>query len=160
MELMKYLQQNMNGFTISYNNINNKYKFIYTEIFSFLNSSTCKEIIGIELLGQTSINNILISTNCINLQTHHCICINSNLITASLNNTNKNDTNIICSIPIQGNPFSMLNYTNHNNLKYNLFKNTISSLRLKLCDQNNKCIDLNGCHFSISIQLEIVKFVI
>ena len=73
--------------------------------------------------------------------------------------THKNESNIICSIPIDKPPFSMITYQNHNNLKYNLFNTSIRNLNLRLTDQNNNLIDLNGCHWSISIQIEVVKFV-
>jgi hypothetical protein len=80
-------------------------------------------------------------------------------LTGSINSANKYESNIICSIPVDKPPFSMITYINHNNLKYNLFNNVISSMRLRLTDQNNNLIDLNGCNFSCTIQLEIIKFV-
>lgn len=160
-DLLETLRNSLTMPNLKYDIITNKYIFINdTHEFSFLSTSTCFGLIGFNQgVTYNSVGKILISSNCINLQSKHCICIQSNLNTGSINNTNKNENNIICSIPIDKQPFSVINYQNHNNLKYNLFNSSINNLNLKLTDQNNNLIDLNGCHWSISIQLEVVKFV-
>ena len=147
--------------TVSYNIITNKYSFTHNAYeFIILGTSTGLNLIGFNNgVNAYSINKTLTSLNSINLQSKHCICIQSNLNTGSINNTHKNESNIICSIPIDKPPFSMITYQNHNNLKYNLFNTSIRNLNLRLTDQNNNLIDLNGCHWSISIQIEVVKFV-
>ena len=158
-QLINVLQNIMQGFTITYDSIKNKFTFSnnYYE-FGFLNSSTCLRLIGFEN-SIFSVNKTLTSINSINLQSHHCVCVQSNLLTGSINSANKYESNIICSVPVDKPPFSMITYVNHNNLKYNLFNNVISTMRLKLTDQNNNLIDLNGCNWSCTVQLEIIKFV-
>jgi len=158
-QLINVLQKSMQGFTITYDSIKNKFTFtnnLYE--FRFQNVSTCLRLIGFETTV-LSTNKTLKSINSINLQSHHCICVQSNLLTGSINSANKYESNIICSIPVDKPPFSMITYINHNNLKYNLFNNVISTMRLRLTDQNNNLIDLNGCNWSCTIQLEIIKFV-
>jgi hypothetical protein len=158
-QLINVLQNIMQGFTITYDSIKNKFTFSnnYYE-FGFLNTSTCLRLIGFENTI-FSVNKTVTSINSINLQSHHCVCVQSNLLTGSINSANKYESNIICSVPVDKPPFSMITYTNHNNLKYNLFNNVISTMRLKLTDQNNNLIDLNGCNWSCTVQLEIIKFV-
>jgi len=160
-QLISFLQSNINLMTVSYNILTNKFTFLNsTYDFSFLSTSTCLILLGFPLsVTVNSVGKTLTSTNCINLQSHHCICIQSNLITGSLNSSNSYENNIICSIPVSQAPYSMITYMNHNNLKYNLFNNVISTMRLRLVDQNNNLIDLNGCNWSITVQLEIIKFV-
>ena len=147
--------------TVTYDILTNKYSFTHnTYEFIILGTSTGLSLIGFKNgINTSSTNKSLTSHNSINLQSKHCICIQSNLQTGSINNSSKNESNIICSIPIDKPPFSMITYQNHNNLKYNLFNSSIRSLNLRLTDQNNSLIDLNGCHWSISIQIEVVKFV-
>jgi len=53
----------------------------------------------------------------------------------------------------------MITYTNYNNLKSNFFRNTLSSIQIRLLDQSNNLLDLNGCHWSVTIQLDVVRFV-
>jgi len=160
-DLLAFLKNALSMNNITYDIITNKYTFVHTTYdFSFTSSSTCLSLIGFnDGTTYTSSGKTLKSVNSINLQSKHCICIQSNLQTGSINNTHKSESNIICSIPIDKPPFSTITYQNHNNLKYNLFNTTISTLNLRLTDQNNNLIDLNGCHWSISIQLEVVKFV-
>ena len=161
-QLLSFLKSNINFMDVSYDVITNKFTFTNsTYDFAFLSSSTCFELIGF-LVGSevNSFNRIITSVNSINLQSKHCICIQSNFQTGSINTTNRHEGNVICSIPIADQPFSMISYQNHNNLKYNMFNNTISSIHLKLTDQNNNLVNLNGCHWSISIQLEIVRFAV
>lgn len=158
-QLINVLKNNMQDFTITYDSIKNKFTFTNSLYeFGFLNTSTCLRLIG---FGDTSlsINKTITSINSINLQSHHCVCVQSNLLTGSINSANKYESNIICSIPVDKPPFSMITYINHNNLKYNLFNNVISTMRLRLTDQNNNLIDLNGCNWSCTVQLEIIKFV-
>jgi len=158
-QLINVLQNIMQGFTITYDSIKNKFTFTNNSYeFTILNSSTCLRLIGFENTI-FSVNKIVTSINSINLQSHHCVCVQSNLLTGSINSANKYESNIICSIPVDKPPFSMITYINHNNLKYNLFNNVISTMRLKLTDQNNNLIDLNGCNWSCTVQLEIIKFV-
>jgi hypothetical protein len=158
-QLINVLQNIMQGFTITYDSIKNKFTFTNNSYeFTFLNSSTCLRLIGFENTI-FSVNKTVTSINSINLQSHHCVCVQSNLLTGSINSANKYESNIICSVPVDKPPFSMITYINHNNLKYNLFNNVISTMRLKLTDQNNNLIDLNGCNWSCTVQLEIIKFV-
>ena len=157
--LITFLQNNLSQMSITYNVITNKLTFTNsTYDFTFLGSSTCLSLLGFSI-STASINKILVSTNCINLQSHMCICLATNLPTGHINNSNKFENNILVSIPIDNNPFSMITYTNYNNLKSNLYKNTLGTIQIKLIDQDNNLIDLNGCHWSITIQLDVVKFV-
>ena len=158
-QLISVLQNSMQGFTITYNSIKNKFTFTHNLYeFKFIETSNCLRLIGFET-AILSINKTATSINSINLQSHHCVCIQSNLLTGSINSANKYESNIICSIPVDKPPFSMITFINHNNLKYNLFNNVISTMRLRLTDQNNNLIDLNGCNWSCTIQLEIIDFV-
>jgi hypothetical protein len=53
----------------------------------------------------------------------------------------------------------MIQYENHNNFKSNLFVNTLNQLNIQLVDDSNgKLIDLNGVHYSMTIQLDIINF--
>ena len=159
--LITFLQTNITGLSVTYNIITNKFTFSHSAYeFTFLNTSNALGIIGMPMnVNTSSSNKILTSINCINLQSHMCICLATNLPTGHINNSSKYHNNILCSIPIEGNPFSMITYTNYNNLKSNFFRNTLSSIQIRLLDQSNNLLDLNGCHWSVTIQLDVVRFV-
>ena len=66
---------------------------------------------------------------------------------------------ILCSIPVNVSPFSIIIYQNLTNFKTNLFSNTLSYVNLKLIDQDGLIIDLNGCHWSCVFQVDIYNYV-
>lgn len=163
--LINVLQSNISSvvndssMTITYNIITNKFTFTNSYYdFIFFDTSTCFGLLGFSFTSYSS-NQTLTSINCINLQSHMCICLATNLPTGHINNSNKFENNILCSIPVEGNPFSMITYTNYNNLKSNLYKNNLSTIQIKLVDQNNNLLDLNGCHWAVTIQLDVIRFV-
>ena len=169
-QLLAYLKSQLpSEFTITYDIITNKFKFVHsTYNFGFVsNTSTALELLGfkqnpdysIANLSIVSFNKILNSQYCINLQSKHCICVAINYQTGNLNYSNKLMSNILASIPITGAPYSMISYKNPSGYKANLYKNTLSYLKIKIIDQNNNIVDLNGCHWTMTLQMDIVKFV-
>jgi hypothetical protein len=64
----------------------------------------------------------------------------------------------LCSIPITTAPNSMISYINPSNYKINIFSSMFSSINIKILDQNGEPIDLNGCHWSMTLQLDVLQF--
>jgi hypothetical protein len=148
------------NFNITYNNINNKITFTYTSSFYISSSSTISEIIGFvkETDHYSDVNFTLTSVNNINMHPIKCINIVSNLMTFNINKSFVNNNSILCCIPINSQPYSLIEYHNTNNFRVNLFVNTISTIRIKLIDDNGNLLNLNGLNFSITIQLDIEAF--
>ena len=159
-QLITFLKSNMSGFTISYNSITNKMNFSHsTYNFVFLSTSTCQEILGFKTnTNYTSTTLSLISINCISLIPIKCINIVSNLLTYNINKANPNNQSILCCMPVTTQPNSIIEYKNNNNFRSNLFINQISNITIKLTDQNNNTLNLNGLDFFLTIQLDIEKF--
>ena len=161
-QLASFFTNNMTNFTCTYNSITNRFTFtnsLYN--FTFAEESTCLSMLGFPAttLYLTSALKQLDSYHCVNLQTKQCICIASNFITGNINSTDLATRNILCSIPIATQPYSNIVYKNDGNFRSNLYTNVISTIALKLVDQNNELIILNGCHWSLTLQLDIVDFV-
>ena len=161
-QLANYFTNNMQNFTCKYDTISNKFTFtnsLYNFVFS--TGSTCLNMLGFyyDTLYLTSALKILSSSFCVNLQTKQCICIASNFQTGNINYTDISSRNILCSIPISSQPNSNIIYINATNFRNNLYTNVISTICLKLIDQNNNVIDLDGCNWSITLQLDVVRFV-
>lgn len=157
--LRNYLITAMTGFTISYSSLNNTFTFTHsTNDFSFKSSSTCMEIFGFEEnIAHDSVSKILTSTSCINLFTIRNIYIQSNnLILSNINNATPNNSSILCSIPLTTGQFSIVTYFNANNVKSRIDSlRNFSSLHISLTDQDGDILDLNGCHFSLTLQIDI-----
>jgi hypothetical protein len=162
-QLASYLTNNMANFIVTYDSITNKFIF-KNSLYDFILSqySTCLNILGLSpiTLYLTSILKTLTSNYCVNLQTTQCICIASNNWTTNcINSMDVKSKNILCSIPIISQPYSNIIYMNTGDFKCNLYSNVISSIQLKLVDQNNNTIELNGCQWSITLQMDIINFV-
>jgi len=159
-QLLIALKTLLPSFTISYNTLTNKITFIYTSDFSLYASSTILGVIGFnENALISSTNNRLESIHCCNLVSVKCINVLSNLTTYNINTQFSNNKSILCSIPVNSAPYSMIQYENNNNFRSNLFTNSLSTLNIQLVDDSNgKLIDLNGLHYSMTIQVDIINF--
>jgi hypothetical protein len=159
--LKNYLIANMSGFTITYDSIVNAFTFTHsTYDFTILSDSTCLSLIGFFKTNTTSFSKVLTSTRAVNLCSIRCICVHTNLQTSNISKNNTNNLKILCSIPIDVSPLSVISYKNYNNFKVNTYSNNISMLSVKLCDQAGNLIDLNGANWSMTIQFHIVDFVV
>jgi len=162
--LLSVLKSNISPqFIITYDNVKNKFTFTHaTNDFMFMSSSTCLQILGFNnnetIASNPSASLSLTSVNCVNVYSIRTIQVNSNLITYNINKVQKNNFCILCSVPITCTPFSLIEYINRTNFKTNLFLNRISNIKIKLTDDNGNLIDLNGCHYSLTIQLDVISF--
>jgi hypothetical protein len=111
-----------------------------------------------EDVEHTSTDRVLISTNSINLFTIRNLYIQSNnLMNNNINNATPNSSTILTSIPVSSGQNSIINYYNFNNVKSRINDATLknlSSLSIKLTDQDLDTLDLNGCHFSLTLLIE------
>ena len=160
-QFLTELQSKLVGFTITYDKIKSKLTLAYTTNFTISTTSTCLDILGFGDVSSSllsSINNTITSINCINLQAFQCICVGTNFISSSISIENQKKPTVICCIPISGNPNSMITYVNPSNYKINIFASMFSMINIKLMDQYSSYTDFSGCHWSMTIQLDIVKF--
>jgi hypothetical protein len=158
--LRSYLLSVMTGFTITYSSLDNSFTFTHASYdFMFKSNSTCMEILGFpEDISHSSSSRVLKSKNCINLFTIRNIYIQSdNLLLSNINHATPNNSNILCSIPLTSGQFSVITYFNTNNVKSQIsdVKN-FTTLNISLTDQDGDILDLNGCHFSLTLQIDIV----
>ena len=125
----------------------------------FMSSSTCLSVIGFNNNSTIiSTNQILTSSHCVDLYIIKNIQVNSNLITYNINKLQKNNYCILCFIPVSNQPFSLIEYINRTNFKTNLFVNKIRRIHIKLTDENGNILNLNGCHYVMTLQLDVVDF--
>jgi hypothetical protein len=148
------------SFTITYNSITNKLSFTHsTYEFVLLSSSSCLEIIGFAIGKDiTTINKSVESNTSVNLQSVQCICINTNIHTNSINTGNLNNAHSLASIPLNQTPFSMITYVNNSNFRVNTYSNNLNQITIKLLDQSSNVINLNGLHWTMTLQVDILKY--
>ena len=126
--------------------------------FTFLNSSTCFELLGFKHnISYSSTPLKLTSSICCNTFTIKNIYVSSdNFILNNVDSNNHNRSNIICSIPVKGLYNSILFYEDSSkHLVYKL--DNIVNLHIKLTDQDNYLLDMNNLHYTLTIEITIVK---
>lgn len=162
-QLLTYLNTNLINFTVTYNQITNKFTFVNSLYnFYFDKSSTCLDLLGFYTdtnLYNTSILKQLTSAKCIDLASHKILNINVDIPTGSINMSNHSDMSIFASIPITTGPFSLINYINVSNHQICLFKNTLNSINIRITDQDNTTLNLHGCHWNMTFQINVIKFI-
>lgn len=164
-QLTSYLSSLFVGgrMVVTYDIIRNKFTFTNsTYNFKFLAAYTsCGELLGLSSsdLYNTSALKSYTSKNVINLAPIRCICLATNLQTGCINNSLQNEMNILASIPVDTQPYSIITHKNNNNFKVNLHNNFFNNISIKLVDDTGAPIDLNSQFFSLTLQLDIVNFV-
>jgi hypothetical protein len=163
LQLVKYLNTLIvsSGLSCNYNIITNKLTFTHsTYNFIFSSNSTCLSFMGFIYTSLSlSTNKVLISNNCLNLQNVQSIHIQTNFITGNINSSELYKQNTLCTIPINTSPYSNITYDNSSNFSTNLYSNLLNEIYIKLVDQDNNLINLNGLDWSITLQVEILDFV-
>ena len=150
---------NHKHWTITYNPKLNKITYVHQfHNFSFLSSSTCFEMMGFKN-GITYTSNLmmLMSVICCNMFTVKNIYISSdNFILNNIDSNNHSQSNIICSVPVQGSSGSFLFYQDdQKHLVHNI--NNLTTLTLKLTDEDGDLIDFNDIHYSLTLEITIMS---
>ena len=149
------------NFNIVYNSLSNTYTFTNSLYeFSFLSASKCFELMGFnDGFTYSSVGKSLTSTISINMFTIRNIYISSNnFILNNINSSTPNNCSILVSIPIQSSANSVITYINNYNTNNEVHSlHTLTLLHLKLTDQDGDILDLNGVHWSCTLQFDISK---
>ena len=103
---------------------------------------------------------MLESVSAVNINSIQYINIKVNINTQNITKYNVNDRNIICSIPVNVNPYGIITYKNENNFRINTFKSDLTEIILSFTDQNGNNIDFNGVQWSLVFQIDIINFVV
>ena len=157
------LQTLLTPLVVSYNNITNKITFTHpTATFAFYsNNNTCFELLGFSNVNHFSpvSPRVLTSDICCNMFTTRSLCLCSNIHTDNVHINRPMMQSIICTIPVNSAPNGIVTYANTNSFKNNLFSNIMKSITIKFMDQDGNSVDLNGCHYNLTLQLDIFKYV-
>lgn len=160
-QITAWLQANMgNNMSVSYNSISNK--------ITFSNSSTTFTLVYNEfarVLGfVTPTANIFEASKtapyCVNLYTIYNINVETNLLTYNFCNVPNESTTqtILASIPVITQPQGLISYENKSQYKANLYVGELSVLAIKLRDNRGNLLDMNGCDYTMTLQIDSVPF--
>lgn len=159
--LLSYLNLNAgNDLVFTYNSITNKVNFTNaTSDFVLIHTELLKNLGFPDGYSSFYTSNVT-SPNCVNLYTITNINIETNLITYNVCNVpnQKTSQTILANIPIMTNPNGLIFYENLGNYKTNLYVGELSLLRIRLMDNDGRLVDMNGCDYNITLQIDSVPF--
>ena len=142
-------------YTITYNSITNRYTFNNTSSFTINSSSTCKSIIGLGNVSQSSISNSLTLPYSVNFVPLPRINLKSNFF--HFNNFNGIDysNDLFLSIQNNTNPNSMIHYLNQTGIKFKVEDKNITNFVISITDDDGNYINFNNQDTRISLQIDI-----
>lgn len=160
-QLVQYLQINMgNNMQVVYNSINNKITFSNNTSQFTLGYNNFLKVLGFINSSLNIFENNKTSDGCVNLYTVYNIIVESNLLTYNFCNVPNETTSasILASIPVITQPQGLIIYENKNEYKTNLYIGELSVLEIKLKDNKGNLLDMNGCDYTMTLQIDSVPF--
>lgn len=152
--LRTYLNQNFNGITVEYISSTNKYRFSHgSNAFVIKSESTCLKFLGLSDVDHSSLNNAVTSDKTIDLSGVTAVYVDSNFMTQNLDSANQ-VSSILAKIPVNAGSDAIQFYTNKTGYKSEIQLKTISTIRIRLIDQDSNLIDLNGAHWQMTLQCD------
>lgn len=147
------------SYTITYSSITSKILITHASSNFIIYASTFNHIIGFSKTSNTtSAANLLNGRDCVNLNQIRAINVEINFPTYNVNIAQPYNQNILAIIPVYVAPFSIITYTNTNNFRTNLYVNKLDQIQIRLLDNENRLIDMNGIQYQMTLQLDCVKF--
>lgn len=158
------MQSLLPNFTISYDSITSKLTFTNTlnQNFTFNSqTSTIMRLLGFPPKQDgNSVNSVLICPEPVNLVFTSNISIYSNIRSKSFNTNSANRQFLLCTIPIETQPFSMIVYKNYyGTYKVNTYQNMLESIQIRICDDNGNELDINNADYTITLQFDVINYV-
>jgi hypothetical protein len=148
------------NYTVSFNVITSKLLFTHVSSDFIIYASTINHIIGFSKTSDSfSTSQILYGRDCVNLNQIRALNVECNFPTYNINVANPLNQNILATIPVYVAPFSIIQYTNTNNFRTNLYVNLLEKIQIKIFDNNGLLVDMNGINYQMTLQLDCIKFV-
>lgn len=144
----------LTGYTVSYSQTAKKFSIKHLTQNFTVNTGKLGTFMGYTANTSATLTNGSMTATAQNPSTlsgPNNILIHSKTISDLMENTS---TSVIHTVPVNTTPFNTIVNTPNKRIKLKT-PNTISSLDFGLVFENNRAVDLNGCHWSISIRFII-----
>ena len=147
------------SYTVTYSSITSKILITHATSNFIIYASTINHILGFsKTTNTTSAANLLYGRDCINLNQIRVINVEVNFPTYNVNVAQPYNQQILAAIPVYVAPFSIINYTNPNNYRTNLYVNKLDQIQIRLLDNESRLINMNGIQYQMTLQLDCVRF--
>jgi len=147
------------SYTITYSSITSKLLITHATSNFIIYASTINHALGFsKTTNTTSAANLLYSRDCVNVNQIRALNIEINFPTYNVNIAQAYNQNILATIPVYVAPYSIITYTNNNNFRTNLYVNKLDQIQIRILDNENRLVDMNGVQYQMTLQLDCVKF--
>jgi hypothetical protein len=147
------------SYTITYNSITGKVLITHTTSNFTIYASTINHTLGFsKTTNTTSTGNSLNGRDCVNVNQIRALNIEINFPTYNVNIAQAYNQNILATIPVYVAPYSIITYENPNNFRTNLYVNKLDQIQIRILDNENRLVDMNGINYQMTLQLDCVKF--
>jgi hypothetical protein len=152
--------------TVSWDRVAGKMKFVHPSLqFTFIaGASTLFPLLGftsnLNHHSTTTGGFFLRSDTVVNMTPNHCVCIHSNFNSGSILAQHQHAQGMLQTIFINVPPMASIVFRNDNTQPIcNLQRNNISEISLSLTNESGKRLDFNKQHWTVCLQLNIVRYV-
>ena len=148
-------------FTMSYSDVFNKYLItlnspITSMTFSYSVNNYWQQVYGI--IATQTITTPAYFNGVVNLASVHSILIRSSLNSGNSASTSQSNNDIIQKISLDVNYGGIIIFNQNSVIRKNTIKSgSIKQFYLKLTEQNQKILDLNGCNWEMSLLFTKIK---
>ena len=147
------------SFTVTYSSITGKILITHSSSNFIIYASNFNHVIGFsKTTNTTSAGNVLNGRDCMNLNQIRALNIEINFPTYNVNIAQAYNQNILATIPVYVAPFSIITYQNPNNFRTNLYINKLEQIQIRILDNENRLVQMNGVQYQMTFQLDCVKF--
>jgi len=148
------------GYTITYSSITSKITITHNPSHEFtIYAATFNHIIGFsKTTNTTSVGHSIVGRDCVNVNQIRALNIEINFPTYNVNIAQAYNQNILATIPVYVAPYSIITYQNPNNFRTNLYVNKLDQIQIRILDNENRLVDMNGINYQMTLQLDCVKF--
>jgi hypothetical protein len=147
------------SYTITYNVITSKVLITHATSNFTIYASTINHTLGFSKTSNTtSTGNSLNGRDCVNVNQIRALNIEINFPTYNVNIAQAYNQNILATIPVYVAPYSIITYQNPNNFRTNLYVNKLDQIQIRILDNENRLVDMNGINYQMTLQLDCVKF--
>jgi len=153
------------GWDISYNAVSNKVQFDLSLAvcsgFTMYADGTLNHALGFSETQNTvsDASGSVTSVTGINLNQIRAINVEIDMPSNSVNVAQPNNINILATIPVSVQPYGMINWTNTNNFRVNMYCQQMNMIKVKFIDNQGNLINMNGVNWQATMQLDCVDFV-
>lgn len=156
--ITQFIAQMGAGWNATINRNTGVMSFTYTTNFTFLASSTLYQVMGFSNQNFTSTSNTLTADNLADFSGVRSIAVRSSTLSLTNRDCKSNSySQNIQVVPVNQPAYGIIKFENVANFTCILNNTHLDGFDIILCDDKGNYIDMNNCHWNMTIQLDVIR---